>query len=50
MNKRHRINQAARYTLIAAAAIEAGSATTAWAANTNAPAQLGKITVTGTRK
>jgi outer membrane receptor protein involved in Fe transport len=51
MNTRSLSNQAVRYALFTGAAVAAGYTPTAFAANAKAkaPAQLGKVTVTGTR-
>jgi outer membrane receptor protein involved in Fe transport len=50
MVKRNLIHSAVRYSLMVGAAVTAASfAATASAANSNTPANLGKVTVTGTR-
>jgi outer membrane receptor protein involved in Fe transport len=49
MDKRNLIHQAVRYALVTGAAVAMGHVSTAAAANANTPANLGKVTVTGTR-
>jgi outer membrane receptor protein involved in Fe transport len=49
MVKRKLIHSAVRYALMTGAAMAASSAATAAVSNTNSPAKLGKVTVTGTR-